>query len=181
MDESKIPVRYAKALLGLAKEKQVEEAVKKDMEMIHHLFETTPGFNHMLASPVIGIQEKRKLFENVFAKNTNALTYSFLMLLITNNRQEYLKDITRNFHHTYRKEAGYKAANLISAFEMEPAEIEQFRVLIRKHFNTEVDLTLKVDRQLIGGFILQVEDQQIDASVASKLKKLKRKLLASEI
>jgi len=179
MDEGKISVRYAKALLGLAKEKQVEEAVKTDMEMIHQLFETMPAFNHVLTSPVIGVKEKQQLFENVFAKKTNALTYSFLKLLITNKREGYLKNITRNFHETYRKEAGYKAAQLISAFEIDPATLEQFRALIRKLYNTEVDLTCKVDSKLIGGFILQVEDQQIDASVAAKLKKLKRELLAS--
>ncbi len=179
MDESKISVRYAKALLSLAKEKQVEEAVKIDMEMIHELFETMPAFNHVLTSPVIGVKEKRQLFVDVFAKKTNALTYSFLMLLITNNREGYLKDITRNFHETYRKEVGYKAAKLISAFEIDPATLEQFRTLIRKLYNTEVDLTCKVDNKLIGGFILQVEDQQIDASVAAKLKKLKKELLAS--
>jgi F-type H+-transporting ATPase subunit delta len=180
MDESKISVRYAKALLSLAKEKQVEEAVKTDMEMIHQLFETMPTFNHVLTSPVIGLKEKRQLFEDVFANKTCPLTYSFLMLLITNNREGYLKNITRNFHDTYRKEAGYKAAKLISAFEIDPATLEQFKTLIRKHFNTEVDLTCKVDSKLIGGFILQVEDQQIDASVASKLKKLKRELLLSK-
>jgi F-type H+-transporting ATPase subunit delta len=49
--------------------------------------------------------------------------------------------------------------------------------LIRKHFKTEVDLTCTVDRKLIGGFVLQVEDEQIDASVAAKLKKLKKELL----
>ncbi|HZK94548.1 MAG TPA: ATP synthase F1 subunit delta [Prolixibacteraceae bacterium] len=179
MDEGKIAVRYAKALLGLAKEKQVEEAVKTDMEMIHQLFETMPGFDHVLTSPVIGGKEKRALFENVFAKKINALTYSFLMLLITNNREGYLKDITRNFHDTYRKEAGYKAAKLISAFEIDSATIDQFRALIRKLYKTEVDLTFNVDNTLIGGFVLQVEDQQIDASVAAKLKKLKRELLAS--
>jgi len=180
MDESKISVRYAKALLSLAKDKQVEDAVKIDMEMIHQLFETMPAFNHVLISPIVGLTQKRQLFEEVFAKNTNALTYSFLMLLITNNREGYLKDITRNFHDTYRKEAGYKAAKLISASEIDPSTLEQFRDLIRKHFKTEVDLTCKVDNKLIGGFILQVEDQQIDASVASKLKKLKKELLASD-
>ena len=180
MDEGKISVRYAKALLSLAKEKKVDEAVKTDMEMIHQLFETMPAFNHVLASPVIGLKEKRKLFENVFAQKTNALTYSFLMLLITNNREGCLKDITRNFHETYRREAGYKAANLISAFEIDPATLEQFRTLIRKRYHTEVDLTCTVDSKIIGGFILQVEDQQIDASVAAKLKKLKRELLANK-
>jgi len=179
MDESKITVRYAKALLSLAKEKKVDEAVKTDMELIHELFETMPGFNHMLMSPVIGLKEKRKLFEDVFANKISPLTYSFLMLLITNRREGYLKNITRNFHDIYRKEEGYKAARLISAFEIDPATLEQFKTLIRKHFKTEVDLTCKVDSKLIGGFILQVEDQQIDASISSKLKKLKKELLLS--
>ena len=181
MDESKISVRYAKALLSLSKEKQVSEAVRIDMEMIHQLFETMPKFNEMLVSPVIGMKEKRELFESVFAKAINPLTYSFLLLLITNNREAYLKDITRNFHETYRKEAGYKVAKLVSAIEIDPVTIEQFRALIRNHFKTEVDLTCAVDAKLIGGFILQVEDQQIDASVAAKLKKLKKELLASEV
>ena len=180
MDESKISVRYAKALLSLAKEKQVAESVRVDMEMIHQLFETIPGFNQMLESPVIGTKEKRQLFEDVFAKIINAMTYSFLMLLLTNNREAYLKNIARNFIESYRKEAGYKAAKLTSAVKIDPASVEQFRALIRKHFNTEVDLTCNVDSKLIGGFVLQVEDQQIDASVAAKLKKLKRELLSSE-
>lgn len=180
MDESKISTRYAKALLGLAKEKKIKTAIKTDIELIDSLFETMPGFNQMLVSPVIGANEKRALFEKVFKESLNPLTYSFLLLLLTNNRESYLKNITRNFLSSYRKEEGYKAAKLISAASIDPNTIEQFKALIRKHFNTEVDLTCAVDSKLIGGFVLQVEDQQIDASVAVKLKKLKRELLASE-
>ena len=87
MDESKISVRYAKALLSLAREKKLLEAVKTDMEIIFQLFESTPGFSQLLESPVVGTNEKRKLFENVFANRINALTYSFLALLVTNNRE----------------------------------------------------------------------------------------------
>jgi len=180
MDESKISVRYAKALLSLAKEKQATDDVRTDMELIQHFFVTMPKFNLMLESPVIGAKEKKNLFDTVFAKNIHAMTFSFLMLLITNKREAYLKDITRNFLESYRKEAGFKAARLTSAIELDAATIEQFKTLIRKHFNTEVDLTCTTDSKLIGGFVLQVEDQQIDASVAVKLKKLKRELLSSD-
>lgn len=180
MDESKISVRYAKALLGLAREKQIVEEVKIDMELIEQLFETMPELNHMLISPVISVKEKRTLFEKVFANKTNALTYSFLMLLITNKREGYLSAITRNFNESYRKAAGYKAAKLISASAFDPATVDQIRTMIRKHFKTEVDLTCSVDSNLIGGFVLQVEDQQIDASVAAKLKKLKKEFLANK-
>lgn len=180
MDESKISVRYAKALWSLAKEKQVTESVKNDIELISNLFDTMPAFSQMLQSPVIGVKEKRQLFENVFAKSINPMTYSFLNLLLTNNREAYLKDIVRNFHNTFRKEAGFKAAQLVSSIELDEATVEQFKALIRKHFKTEVDLTCSVDSKLIGGFVLQVEDQQIDASVAAKLNRLKRELLTIE-
>jgi F-type H+-transporting ATPase subunit delta len=179
MDEGKISVRYSRALLGLAREKQMIVSVKNDMEMIHHLFETIPEFNQVLQSSVTGMNEKREFFSNVFAKSINSITYSFLLLLLTNHRESYLKDISRNFLESYRKEMGFKAARLISAIKLDPDTVEQFRGLIRKHFNSEVDLTCEVDSKLIGGFVLQVEDQQIDASVEAKLKKLKRDLIAS--
>jgi F-type H+-transporting ATPase subunit delta len=181
MDEGKISVRYAKALLSLANEKKVTEAVRIDIVLINQLFETIPGFFQLLESPVIGTKEKQQLFKEVFAESLNPMTYSFLILLLTNHRETYLRDISRYFLESYRKETGLKAANLISAVEIDPATVEQFRALIRKHFDSEVDLTFKVDPKIIGGFILQVEDQQIDASVAAKLKKLKRELLESQI
>jgi len=180
MDESKISVRYAKALLSLANEKKATEAVRIDIALIYQLFETIPGFFQFLESPVIKTVEKKQLFEKVFAKILNPMSYSFILLLLTNHREVYLRDISRNFLESCRKESGFKAANLISAIEIDQATVEQFRKLIRKHFDSEVDLTCKVDPGIIGGFILQVEDQQIDASVAAKLKKLKRELLASQ-
>jgi F-type H+-transporting ATPase subunit delta len=180
MDEGKIAGRYVKALLSLAREKAVSDAVKTDMETIYQLFETIPRFHQVLESPVIKTNQKRLFLEEVFSKNTHSMTFSFLMLLLTNHREVYLRDIARIFKESYRKEAGYKEAKLISAIAISPATVEQFRVFIRKHFNSEVDLTCTTDNRLIGGFVLQVEDQQIDASVASKLKKVKRELLESQ-
>jgi len=180
MDEGKISVRYARALMGLAREKQVIDEVKTDMEMIHQLFAAIPALSQVLESPVTGIKEKREFFRVVFSKRINPMTYSFLMLLLTNHREVYLRNISRIFLESYRREMGYKAAKLISAVETDPATIDQFRALIRTHFNTEVDLHCTVDSNIIGGFVLQVEDQQIDASVAAKLKKLKRELLSNE-
>ena len=107
------------------------------------------------------------------------MTYSFLMLLLANKRESYLKSIARIFLESYRREAGYKKAKLTSAVAIDPSTVEQFKTFIRKHFNSEVDLTCTADEKLIGGFVLQVEDQQIDASVSAKLQKIKRELLES--
>lgn len=180
MDEGKIAIRYSKALLSLAKERGITEGVRIDMEMIRQLFETYPRFSQVLESPVIKSKEKLAFFELVFLKNLNPTTYSFLVLLIANNRESYLRPIARIFLDSCRMEAGYKEAKLVSAIKIDQATVEQFRTFIRKHFNSEVDLVCTVDENLIGGFVLQVEDQQIDASVSAKLTKLKREFLASQ-
>ncbi len=180
MDEGKIAVRYAKALLGLAKEKAITELVRTDMEMIQHFFDFDPRFNNVLISPVIKTKAKLLFIEEVFVNHTNPLTFSFLKLLHINHREAYLKSITRIFLESYRREAGFKKAKLTSAVEIDSSTIDQFKTFIRKHFKSEVDLTSSVDKNLIGGFVLQVEDQQIDASVSAKLKKLKRELLESQ-
>jgi len=180
MDEGKIAGRYAKALLGLAREKQMTDSVRVDMETISHFFEIDPRFNHVLVSPVIKTREKSAFFGEVFSENTNPMTYSFLMLLLANHRESYLKSITRIFLESYRKDAGFKKAKLTSAVKIDPSTVDQFRSFIRNHFKSEVDLTCAIDSRLLGGFVLQVEDQQIDASVAAKLKKLKREFLDSQ-
>ena len=179
MDESKISVRYSRALLSLAKEKKNQDVVKSDIQMIGQLFEAYPTFNQLLQSPVVSKEEKRKLFENVFSKSIDKMTYSFLILLLTNNREAYLKDIVRNFLEAYRRETGFKTAKMVSAIEIDPSTMEQFKILIRKYFSTEVDLECEVNPDLLGGFVLQIGDRQIDASVSAKLKKLKRELLES--
>ena len=179
MDEGKIAVRYAKALLGLAREKQMTESVRIDMEMVERFFEIDSRFNQVLTSPVIKTKEKVVFIEAVFAAHINPMTYSFLMLLLANKREAYLKSISRIFLESYRRDAGYKKAKLTSAVAIDPSTVEQFKTFIRKQFNSEVDLTCVADEKLIGGFVLQVEDQQIDASVSAKLQKIKRVLLES--
>ena len=180
MDEGKIAGRYAKALFGLAREKKIIESVRTDIELINRFFEIDPRFNKVLESPVIKTKDKLAFIKAVFEDSTNPVTFSFLKLLLINHREAYLKIITQIFLESYRREAGYKKAKLISAVIIDPATIEQFKAFILKHFKSEVDLTFETDKKLIGGFVLQVEDQQIDASVATKLKKLKRELLESQ-
>lgn len=180
MDESKISVRYAKALLNLAKERGITEVVGMDLKTIQQLLLSSPRFTQLLMSPVIKKQEKRHFFQEVFLNQIDATTYSFLMLLLDNNREIYLADMVRDFLESLRKMTGIQEARLITAVALEPESVERFKILIRKYFNTEVELNLKVDPQIIGGFILQVEDQQIDTSIAMQLKKLKNELLIDQ-
>jgi F-type H+-transporting ATPase subunit delta len=180
MNESKISVRYAKALFGLAQEKQILDSVKNDISLVYTTCETSPEFMAFLNSPVIKTSEKVKFFKQFFESSIHQLSYNFINLVVSNKRETYLKDIARNFLALYRTSTGFKSAVLTSAIEIDLATRDHFKEVIRKNFKTEVDLTCEVNKDLLGGFVLRVEDQQIDASVASKLKKLKQVLVRTK-
>ena len=180
MDENKISLRYAKALFGLAQEKAVLDDVKRDIDFIISILKVVPEFRYVLGSPIVKSSEKVDLLKGTFEDEINSITFSFFNLLLTNKRESYLEDMLRNFLDLYRSFKGFKSAVLSSAFILDSQTVEHFRNLIRKKFKTEVDLSFNVNRDLIGGFVLRIEDQQIDASVSSKLKQLKQELIKTK-
>jgi len=181
MDQSKITVRYAKAFFSLAKEKNKLDALKKDIELISGLCKDSAEFRLLLESPVVKTSQKIKLIKAIFAKSIDALTLKFLELITTNKRESHIAGICRNFLGLYRQEQGVKSALLTTAVELDPAIIAKIKSKLETELKVQIELSKQVDENLIGGFVLRIEDQQLDASIASQLRRVKEKLLQSEI
>ena len=99
----------------------------------------------------------------------------FLALVIRNKRVEYLPAILHNYRVLYRKEKGITRAWLTTATE-NPELAGKLAELMKLQGLTEVDFKTEVDPNLIGGFIVQVEDKRLDASTASQLKQIRKDL-----
>ena len=102
----------------------------------------------------------------------------FLALVIRNKRVEYLPAILHNYRVLYRKEKGITRAWLTTATE-NPELAGRLAELMKLQGLTEVDFKTEVDPNLIGGFIVQVEDKRLDASTASQLKQIRKDLETS--
>ena len=103
MNESKITVRYAKALFALAKEGNSLEAVKKDMIFLQQCISEVPELHFVIQSPVIKVSEKIRLFEEAFRDAFHTLTASFIRLILEKRREEYLAGISRYFISLIKK------------------------------------------------------------------------------
>jgi F-type H+-transporting ATPase subunit delta len=180
MNDSSISVRYAKAIFSLAEEKKVLEAVKTDMENLLSLSSSLPEFSLIIDSPIITSSDKLAFLTALIGKKANILTINLLNLLLTNSRENYLPMIARSFLSRYRENSGVKSAHISSAVELDASVVEQLKTLIAKKYNAKVDITCDVEADLLGGFVLQVDDQLIDASVANRLKLLKQELVKSK-
>jgi len=179
MNESKISVRYAKALFQLGKEKNMLETFVTDIHLIEDLCNESIDFWLMLESPVVKTSQKRLAIKRIFEKKIDRITLNFLDLVTQNRREAYLKDISRNFLALCRKDQGILSATLTSACELESVVRNQLSDLLSKAYDSKIDLKEVIDQDIIGGFIIRVEDQQLDASVITQLTQIKRELLSN--
>lgn len=179
MNESKITVRYAKALFALAKEDNSFELLKKDVELLYQCIQEIPELQFVIQSPVIKVSEKIKLFEESFRGSFTPLTISFINLVLERRREEHLAGISRYFLGLLKKEQGIQSAELVTATPLDETLRQSVLQYISRKFNTKVELHESVNDKLIGGFILRVGDQQIDTSIASKLERIKTALINS--
>jgi len=181
MDQSKVNVRYAKAFFSLAKEKGLTVELQKDALLISSVCKTISDFMILIESPVISTSGKIKAIKSIFEGKVNTYSLNFLLLITKNNREKYIPGIFRDLEELYRKNEGIRTALLTTAIPMDDAIVEQIRKSLEGEFGGKVELGQIVDDELIGGFVLRIDDNQYDASIANQLKKIKEKLLLTEL
>jgi F-type H+-transporting ATPase subunit delta len=175
MNESRISVRYAKALFQSALEKNILDRVNQDMILILSVCKV-PELKELLGNPVIRPSKKKEVLHAVLGKDLHLLSLSLIDLVVKNGRERYIPAIARVFVHDTKEHNGITESVLTTAVKIDPEIINQVSVLIEKIFKTKVDLKENIDELIIGGFILKVEDNYIDASLRNKLRKIRAEL-----
>lgn len=180
MNESKISVRYSRALFQSAADKKILDKVNNDMIFISELCKS-PEVKDFLQSPVIPPSKKTKVLHSLCEKNVEKITLSLIDLVVKNGREIYLPAIARVFMDETIKYKGITRSVLTTASPVDPEISKKIISLVSGVFKTEVQLEEMVDPDIIGGFILRVGDSYIDASVKNKLGRIKKELLKSPI
>lgn len=166
--------RYVKSLLGLAVEKNVLDQVHADMQLFTKVIDENRAFELLLYNPIIRHDKKRAILEKIFAGKVNALTMAIFDIITKKNREPLLPAIAKEFHNAYNTYNDIGPATITTAFPIDAklrAEFEKIATELSDRKN--VELKEEVDKDIIGGFVLEVGDKQIDASIKSKLKALK--------
>jgi len=178
MNNSKISVRYSRALFQSALEKNILDKVNQDMIFISEICKV-PEIREFLKSPVIVPSKKKAILQNILGDNVDKITLSLIDLVVDNGRERYIPAIARVFIHNTKEFRGITDSVLTTAVKVDDKVKCQIIDLISKIFNTKVDLKESIDPDIIGGFILQIDDKYIDASIKNKLRKIRKELTGS--
>jgi F-type H+-transporting ATPase subunit delta len=180
MNDSIISVRYSRALFQSALGKNILDKVNQDMLLVSGVCKV-PEAIEFLRSPIIVPSKKIEVIHKVFGKNVEEITLSLIDLLIKNGRESFLPSIARVFIHETLKHKGITRSVLTTALKVDDKVKQQIIDLVSEVFKTKVELEEVVDDEIIGGFILRVDDNYIDASIRNKLNKVKKELNKSII
>lgn len=176
MASTKSAARYAKALLDLTLENGSVEAVEKDLIRFVQVVKESNDFRIFLNSPVVRDDKKIAIYQKVF-EGFNPLTMQFFALVTKNGREQLLPEIAAQFERQLMKNRGIVSGSIVSATPLTEKTKQEILDRIAPAFEGSLQLSESVDPSLLGGFVIRIEDKQIDASVANKLKELRQELV----
>ena len=173
MAGTQVASRYAKSLIDLSLEKGQLEKVYADMKNILLTCTGSHQLVLMLKSPIIKSDKKEKVLKAVF-KEVNTITAEFINIIVRKKREYALEEIAQAFVDQYKAHKKILTAVITTAFGLDADLRARVLDIVKNSQNSEVELIEKIDKNIIGGFIIRVGDKQDDTSIRSKIMKLTR-------
>lgn len=157
--------RYAKALFDFAVEEGVIDQVNDDMKLIADVLTENRPLRRVLQSPVIPPARKKTVVKKIFEGKIDKRTLTFIDIIIRKGREEQIHEIAMQFYESYLDYKNIAIVEVTTAAEIDKElRLKMVKLLEAKTTKT-IQMTEKIDPEIIGGFKLRLSDYQYDASI----------------
>ena len=164
---------YASALMSLAKSNNLSEEFGNEIRSLLGLLESSEDLRQFLANPLIKPDAKKAVIKQIAGEDMNPLMRSFLSLLIDKGRILFLEGIGKQYLTQLRELNQTVLAEVTSAVPLSDAQQQTVREKVQAMTSArQVEIETKIDADLIGGVVIKVGSQVIDASLRGQLRRL---------
>jgi F-type H+-transporting ATPase subunit delta len=174
MKDARAALRYAKAVLNLAKDSKEETVVNIDMLFISTTIAENNEFEVMLRSPIVKASDKINVLNALFKGKVNNITLGLFHLLQDNKRIAMLWSIAKQYAVIYDFDKHMQVAKVTTAVALTDVIEKQISAKIVALTGKKATLENVINPAILGGFILRVGDVQYDASISNYLNELKK-------
>lgn len=174
---SEIAEPYARALMDVAQSTNSTDALGQQARSLVALMEESPELSNFIANPIVNPDDKKAVLRRVLGEGSNAYFSNFLMLLVDKRRIALVENILEQFLALVRELTQTALAEVTAAKELSEEQKQQIidRVKTMTGSNS-VELKTTVDPNLIGGVIIKVGSQVVDASIRGQLRQMAQQL-----
>lgn len=178
MDNGKISVRYARALLNYANEQHCEAEVYANLaQLTANYAQAIQQFNEVLSNPLIDSGDKMQLLLTAIGEEVHPCLIRFMEFLTEKKRENKIFLIALKYQEMYRKEKNLLRADVTTAAELNEKALDGIKNFVKQTFGREAEMHVSIDTELIGGFTLDIEHNRMDASIKGQLEQFRIKNL----
>lgn len=177
MDVGTISTRYARALFSLALDKGQETRLYDDMKMLSASFAAEAKLQAALNNPIVCHADKMQLLTSAAGIEVSELFTCFIRLVLQHKREGQLPLITLIYIHMYRKEKKITRVEFDTAVPPAPSTLIHLEQKLLQTTGGSIEFSGRIKPELLGGFILRIGNERLDASYASQLRRIKSRLL----
>jgi len=168
-----ITTPYAEAFLQVAESRNEVDEVINQSKSILEIWDSSPEFRDAMASPVLEVSSKKAVLEKLFSKDLSTSFLNLLKLLADRNRIGFLDSVLYRLLELYREQRNIALATVTSASALSEDQQNELLKKVQLIAGTDnLELNLKVDPTLIGGFVVNVGSKVVDASLAGQVRRL---------
>lgn len=178
---NRVADKYAATFLSLISERHADNNVAADMQFITEALKQVAQFRRIMDNPTVNPELKGKLIIAIFDGKISEHTIAAVNFLVSKRRIELIGAVAESYLRLRDIKLGrieVKVSSVVSLSDDQTAEIKKF---LEQKFSKTVTMTNAIDENLLGGFIAEIGDTVIDASLKNKLRNVKSKLLNSTI
>lgn len=171
---SKVAKRYAQGLLDFTQESGNTVSVFAEMKDVVKIMKDSKELKNFLASPIIDAKKKISAASQIFVQ-FSPVAQNLITLVIKQGRESHLQDIAQEFINKVEDLQGVQRVTLTVATQLSSKNTDEIiKTTTLVDHTKNYDLKVVVNPEIIGGYILRVGDQQVDASVRTKLNQVKK-------
>lgn len=170
---------YAAALFDLAQAQGGQPTIEHtlaELEELLDLARSEPAFGEFLASRILAADARGRSLERILTGRVSDLTRNFLLTLNAKGRLGSLPGIVAAFDQKVQEVFGRVEVDVYTASPISPEDLGAIRERLRATLGKDPIVHPYTDRAMIGGLKLQIGDQLIDASIATRLRKMRDRL-----
>jgi F-type H+-transporting ATPase subunit delta len=165
--------RYASALFDLARDERQIDAVSRSLELLAQALADSRDFAELVSSPLIDREQAGKAFAAVAQQlSLDPLTTNFLGVLARNGRKSQLQPVIRLFRRIAAEHRGETTAEVVTAHPLKDDQLAALKAQLRARAGRDVAIETRTDPEILGGIVIKMGSQMIDASIRTKLNRL---------
>ena len=164
--------RYASSLFDVGLELGKIEEFYGELEAINKHFNQEEKLFQIFIHPRISKDEKRSMINEIFGKNISNELINFLYIIIDKTREKNLFEISEEYKNIYDEHQGIVDVIAVTAIPMKKNSINKMQAVLENKLDKKIRLCNEVDKSIIGGVLLKMEDKVIDNTLISQLKSM---------